>query len=169
MWYIVHDLKFDTFTESTAKRNCEPCGTNVIPYPLSSSSDCGDPMYLSFDCKTTSGQISFKTPSGTYRVTIIDPNTRKFFIQVKAGESLQLNQSLPFHLTSPRNSSTEVSSQVTDNVEIIWEPPLEPLCNVSADCMDWPHSTCKSGNDGKRCLCTISFLWDGTRLNCTKG
>ncbi|XP_030928795.1 G-type lectin S-receptor-like serine/threonine-protein kinase At4g03230 isoform X2 [Quercus lobata] len=149
-------------------QNCEPCGTNMIPYPLSTSSNCGDPMYFSFNCNT-SGQVSFKAPSGTYRVTNIDQNTSKFFIQVKDVGSLRLNQSLPFNLTTPRNSSSNVSSRVTDDVEIVWEPPLEPLCNLSADCKDWPHSTCKSAIDGKRrCLCTKSFRWDGTKLSCTQ-
>ncbi|KAK4577413.1 hypothetical protein RGQ29_027778 [Quercus rubra] len=144
-------------------QNCEPCGTNIIPYPLSTSSNCGDPMYFSFNCNTTSGQVSFKAPSGTYRVT------NKFFIQVKDVGSLRLNQSLPFNLTTPRNSSSNASSRVTDDVEIVWEPPLEPLCNLSANCKDWPHSTCKSAIDGKRrCLCTKSFRWDGTKLSCTQ-
>ncbi|XP_065618706.1 lysine-specific demethylase JMJ25 [Quercus suber] len=141
-------------TESTA-RNCVPCGTNMIPYPLSTSSNCGDPMYYSFDCDTTTGQVSFKAPSGTYRVSGIDPNKQKFFIQVKGGRSLRLNQSLPFNLTSPRNSSSNVSSKITNDVEIAWDPPLEPICNLTADCLDWQHSSCKSASDGKRrCFCT---------------
>ncbi|XP_030929143.1 G-type lectin S-receptor-like serine/threonine-protein kinase At4g03230 [Quercus lobata] len=149
-------------------QNCKPCGTNMIPYPLSTSSNCGDPMYFSFNCNT-SGQVSFKAPSGTYRVSSINQNTSKFFIQVKDVGSLRLNQSLPFNLTTPRNSSSNVSSRVTDDVEIVWEPPLEPICNLSADCWDWPHSTCKSAIDGKRrCLCTKSFQWDGTNLSCTQ-
>jgi hypothetical protein len=166
---IHHYLKLDSFAEQTV-RNCKPCGTNMIPYPLSTSSNCGDPMYFSFDCDTTSGQVSFKAPRGTYRVTGIDPNTRMFLIQVKGGGNPWLNQSLPFNLTSPRNSSSKISSEVTDDVEIVWEPPLEPICNLPADCKDWPYSTCKSARDGKRrCLCNISFQWDGTKLNCTKG
>ena len=169
LFVFIHYLKLDCFAETTVK-NCEPCGTNLIPYPLSTSSNCGDPMYFSFDCSTTLGLVSFKAPSGTYRVTGIDPNTRTFLIQVKDGRSPQLNQSLPFNLTSPRNSSSKNSSEVTDDVEIVWEPPLEPTCNLPADCKDWPHSTCKSARDGKRrCLCNISFQWDGTKLNCTKG
>ncbi|KAM4093281.1 hypothetical protein ACB094_06G103500 [Castanea mollissima] len=139
-------------------RNCVPCGTNMIPYPLSTSSNCGDPMYYSFDCNITTGQVSFKAPSGTYRVSGIDPNTQKFFIQVKDGRSLRLNKSLPFNLT-----------KITNDVEIAWDPPLEPICNLTADCEDWPHSSCKSASDGKRrCLCTVSFQWDGTNLNCTR-
>ena len=165
MFEFIHYLKLDISAEPTVQ-NCEPCGTNMIPYPLSTSSNCGDPMYFSFNCNTTSGQVSFNAPSGTYRVTSIDKKTTKFFIQVKGVGSLRLNQSLPFNLTTPRNSSSNVSSRVTDDVEIVWEP----LYNLSADCKDWPHSTCKSAIDGKRrCLCTKSFRWDGTKLNCTQG
>ena len=169
MFEFIHYLKLDISAEPTVQ-NCGPCGTNMIPYPLSTSSNCGDPMYFSFNCNTTTGQVSFKAPSGTYRVTSIDQNKSKFFIQVKDVDSLRLNQSLPFNLTTPRNSSSNVSSRVKDDVKIVWEPPLEPICNLSADCEDWPHSTCKSASDGKRrCLCTISFRWDGTKLSCTKG
>ena len=104
-------------------------------------------------------------PCGTniYRVNGIDPNTQKFFIQVKDGpRNLWLNQSLPFNLNSPRNSSS--------NVEIAWDPPLEPICNLTADCLDWQHSSCQSASDGKkRCLCTVSFRWDGTNLSCIQG
>ena len=121
-------------------------------------------MYFSFNCNTTSGQVSFNAPSGTYRVTIIDQNTTKFFIQVKDVGSLRLNQPLPFNQTTPRNSSSNILPRVTDDVEIVWEPPLELIRNLSTDCKDWPHSTCKSAIDGKRrCLCTKSFRWDGAK------
>ena len=169
MFEFIHYLKLDISAEPTVQ-NCEPCGTNMIPYPLSTSSNCGDPMYFSFNCNTTSGQVSFKAPSGTYRVTNIDQNTSKFFIQVKDVGSLRLNQSLPFNLTTPRKSSSNVSSRVTNDVEIVREPPQEPICNLPTDCNDWPHSTCKSAIDGKkRCLCTKSFRWDGSKLSCTQG
>ena len=62
------------------------------------------------------------------------------------------------------------SSEVTDEVEIAWEPPLEPICNSSANCNDWSHSSCKSARDGKRrCLCTFCYRWDGAMLKCRKG
>lgn len=159
---FIHYLKLKPCTEPTV-RDCVPCGTNMIPYPLSTSSNCGDTMYYSFDCNTTTGQVSFNAPSGTYQVNGIDPNTQKFFIQVKDGpRSLWLNQSLPFNLNSPRNSSS--------NVEIAWDPPPEPICNLTADCLDWQHSSCQSASDGKkRCLCTVSFRWDGTNLSCIQG
>nr|POF18398.1 g-type lectin s-receptor-like serine/threonine-protein kinase [Quercus suber] len=53
--------------ESTV-RNCKPCGINVIPYPLSTRPNCGDPMYFSFECNNSTGQLSFKSPTGTYQV-----------------------------------------------------------------------------------------------------
>ncbi|KAF3958737.1 hypothetical protein CMV_016386 [Castanea mollissima] len=153
----------------SAVQSCEPCGINVIPYPLSTGPSCGDPNYFNFNCNTTSGQVSFIAPSGTYRVASIDPDTRNFLIQVNDKGNLRLNHSLPFNLTSPRNFSSEISTEVTDEVEIVWEPPLEPICNSSADCNDWSHSTCKSARDGKRrCLCSFSYRWDGAMLKCRK-
>ena len=151
-------------------QRCEPCGINMIPNPLSTGPSCGDPNYFSFNCNTTSGQVSFIAPSGTYRVASIDPDARTFLIQVNDKGNLRLNHSLPFDLTSPRNFSSEISTEVADEVEIVWEPPLEPICNSSADCNDWSHSTCKSARDGKRrCLCTFSYRWDGAMLKCRKG
>ena len=144
----------------------------MVPYdPLTTGPSCGDhPNYLSFNCNTTSRQVSFMAPSGTYRVSSIDPYTRTFLIQVNDKGNLRLNHSLPFDLTSPRNFSSELSSEVTDEVEVAWEPPLEPIYNSSANCNDWSHSTCKSARDGKRrCLCTFSYRWDGTMLKCRKG
>uniref|UniRef100_A0A7N2LSH3 non-specific serine/threonine protein kinase n=2 Tax=Quercus lobata TaxID=97700 RepID=A0A7N2LSH3_QUELO len=153
----------------SAVQSCEPCGINMIPYPLSTGPSCGDPNYFSFNCNTTSGQVSFIAPSGTYRVASIDPDTRSFLIQVNDSGNLRFNHSLPFDLTSPRNFSSEISTEVIDEVEIVWEPPLEPICNSSAKCNDWSHSTCKSARDGKRrCLCTFSYRWDGAMLKCRK-
>ncbi|XP_059450904.1 uncharacterized protein LOC132181681, partial [Corylus avellana] len=151
--------------ESTV-RNCEPCGSNLIPYPLSTGINCGDPIYFSFYCNTSSGQVSFKLPSGTYRVTKIDPSAQTFVIQVKyAGYDINsrgtqlLNVSLPFK----RN----YSSQVKDEIEISWDPPLQPSCNSSRDCKDWPNSTCNIKDGKNRCVCEQDFFWDGSNLNCT--
>jgi len=156
--------KFYTFAEST-DRNCEPCGTNLIPYPLSTRTNCGDPMYFKFYCNTSSGQVSFKAPSGMYRVSRINPSTRKFVIQVKYDRSLGilLNELLyPFTMSKLSTDDGEV--------EISWETPQEPSCNSSRDCKDWPNSTCNITRDGKkRCLCNGRFPWDGSNLNCTKG
>ncbi|PON40691.1 S-locus glycoprotein [Trema orientale] len=87
-------------------RSCEACGTNLIPYPLSIGPNCGDPLYYSFHCNNSDGQVGFETPSGTFRVTSINPDTRTFFIRIKDddncknsdnGKFLKLNQSWPQH------------------------------------------------------------------------
>ncbi|KAG7987961.1 hypothetical protein I3843_03G161000 [Carya illinoinensis] len=151
-------------------RDCEPCGTNIIPYPLSTGPNCGDPMYFSFYCNYSTGQVSFRpsNSAGAYRVERIDPSTRTFFIQVKyagnsvagnSGENQLLNFSLPFN----------VIWGLSDEVEISWNPPWEPTCISSSDCMAWTHSTCKAKKDGEeRCLCNPSFRWDALNLNCVK-
>jgi hypothetical protein len=164
--------KFYTFAESTV-RNCDPCGTNLIPYPLSTGPNCGDRMYFSFDCNSSTSQVSFKAPSSTYRVASIDPSTQTFVIQVNVGFERNssgtqlLNDLMPFNELS--NDSGKFSSSVEAEIKISWQTPLEPSCNSSGDCKEWPNSTCNVTRDGKRCLCTGNFQWDGSNLNCTKG
>ncbi|KAK8519070.1 hypothetical protein V6N12_012299 [Hibiscus sabdariffa] len=155
--------------EST-KRSCETCGTNLIPYPLSTGPKCGDATYRSFRCNVTSGEVTFDVPSGNYRVTSIDPETRKFVIQTNDANDCKtgnlgddfflFKQLLPFHVTS---------RCTTDEVEIGWDPPLEPTCSSPTDCKDWPNSTCNVTSVGtKRCLCNTNFRWDDSSLNCTE-
>ncbi|KAJ4839051.1 hypothetical protein Tsubulata_037792, partial [Turnera subulata] len=93
--------------ESTT-RGCGSCGTDMIPYPLSTGSQCGDPAYFNFYCNTSTGQLSFETPSGAYRITRVDTELHKFVIQTKDADSckalnsnvkfLLSNQSSPFHV-----------------------------------------------------------------------
>jgi hypothetical protein len=145
----------------------------LIPYPLSTGPNCGDRMYLSFDCNSSTGQVSFKAPSSTYRVASIDQSTRTFVIQVNVGLERNsigtqlLNDSMPF--IELFNDSGKFSSSVEAEIKISWETPHEPSCNSSGDCKEWPNSTCNATRDEKRCLCTGNFLWDGSNLNCTKG
>ncbi|KAG2717138.1 hypothetical protein I3843_03G160900 [Carya illinoinensis] len=153
----------------TAARNCEPCGTNMIPYPLSTSRNCGDTTYFSFYCNMSSGQVSFNATSGNYRVTSINPSTRNFSIRPNARNrtrDLQLNPSSPFHVSD--DSSGKSNSEVEDEMEISWDPPGEPSCSSLADCKDWPQSTCNPRGHGKSCLCNLNFRWNGSNLNCTK-
>ncbi|VVA35920.1 Hypothetical predicted protein [Prunus dulcis] len=165
--------------ESTV-RDCKPCGTTIIPYPLSTGPDCGDPMYSRFNCSTIIGQLSFVGLTGTFfRVISINPSTQRFVIQTKncdpmnRVQSQQLNLS-PFTVTRwcyvpLGNFSSQVSSGGTNAVEIGWELPLEPACTISADCRGWPHSTCSPASDGKkRCLCNANYQWSGFNLNCTQ-
>ncbi|EXB58573.1 G-type lectin S-receptor-like serine/threonine-protein kinase [Morus notabilis] len=165
--------------ESTV-RNCNPCGTSIVPYPLSTGPDCGDPihytMYFSFQCSTSTGSVTFKSPSGEYRVISTDPGNRKFVIQVEdfdncearnsRGKNLQLNKSLPFSVSN--SCYAKDSHKDRGEIEIVWEIPSEPTCTSQASCKEWPDSTCSIGRGGnKRCLCNKNFDWDGVKLNCT--
>ncbi|KAL9297624.1 hypothetical protein ACSQ67_023520 [Phaseolus vulgaris] len=167
--------------ESTGN-SCGTCGTNSIPYPLSTGPSCGDPMYFSFQCNNSSGELDFKTPGGTYQVISINPDTRKFLIHRKdvlncdqgsRDKFLSLNQSFPFHLSgychaNPSIFSSNAPMKQGVEIEFSWDPPCEPMCSSLLDCKDWPNSTCNITRDGKkRCLCNTDFIWDGLKLNCT--
>ncbi|OMO99871.1 hypothetical protein COLO4_13054 [Corchorus olitorius] len=176
--------------KKTGSRKTCGCGTNVIPYPLSTGPSCGDPMYLSFNCQneTDTGQMSFNVSGGgAYRVTSINPETQKFSIQVNSSECrssrnameklLQLPAgSPPFFVSSPcnptrNNFSIDSSSEELwfYEVEIGWKPPPEPICNKSSeDCRDWPNSSCKVASDGThRCLCNKFYQWNSSNVMCT--
>ncbi|CAN1124011.1 G-type lectin S-receptor-like serine/threonine-protein kinase At4g03230 [Linum perenne] len=166
--------------ESTA-RSCETCGTSMIPYPLSTGPNCGDPMYSSFQCNTTTGQISFQ-PQGTttaaYRVTMIDPESHKFVIQTDDTHSCKsldnLNKSSsPFHVMKLCNADVgSLNSELSFKLEIGYDPPPEPSCSNSIDCKDWPNSSCNETRSDhgkkKRCICSSNFVWDGLNLNCSE-
>lgn len=163
----------------------------MIPYPLSTGADCGDPAYSSFRCDNSTGQVRFRIPGGEYGVTSIDPEKRKFVIDTRQpqsvdncdarnsrGTTLHLNQTLPFNVTNwcyaeaeMHSYTSQVSSRYrTNEVEIAWEPPmLEPICISSANCKGLPHSTCKEKDGKRRCLCDTNFKWNGLTLNCTQG
>ncbi|KAF9661844.1 hypothetical protein SADUNF_Sadunf19G0111000 [Salix dunnii] len=76
-------ITVDDIGRQLKAKSCEPCGINVIPYPLSTGSHCGNPMYFSFHCNTSTGKLSFKTQNGTYNITTIDQDVRTFVIQDK--------------------------------------------------------------------------------------
>ncbi|KAG4967636.1 hypothetical protein JHK87_033287 [Glycine soja] len=149
--------------ESTG-RNCGTCGTNFIPYPLSTGPSCGDPMYFSFHCNISTGELDFETPGGTYQVISINPEAQKFLIhrknvlncdQSSRDKFLPLNKSFPFHLTSncyadPSIFSSNAPMKHGVEIELSWEQPLEPICSSLLDCKEWPNSTCNTSSDGKK-------------------
>ncbi|XP_009762554.1 G-type lectin S-receptor-like serine/threonine-protein kinase At4g03230 isoform X1 [Nicotiana sylvestris] len=166
------------------RRNCRPCGPNVIPYPLSSEPHCGDSSYYSFACNDSTGEVSFQTLNGSYPVIDIDIDNRRFVIQVHEENSCDntkkpgtqvawLNQSLPFHPINRCYNTEKLQNRTSGQARygirmIMWEPPLEPTCIASADCEDWPNSSCNMTGQGKRrCLCNQYYKWDGSVLNCT--
>ncbi|KAL5581842.1 hypothetical protein UlMin_014284 [Ulmus minor] len=151
-----------SFDIKSTARNCNPCGTTIIPYPLSTGPDCGDSEY---------------NISGEYPVISVDPNMKFFVIQVKMstsetrnsrGKILQLNESLPF--TTVAHEPGKFGSVDSSKAEILigWDPPQEPTCTSQANCKEWRHSNCSNAADGKqRCLCNTDFVWNSETLNCT--
>ena len=179
----MHKPRYYTCAELTT-RNCGTCGTNMIPYPLSTGPKCGDPEYFRFNCDYDTGQVSFKVIDSSYRVSSIDPKALKFVIQVKDANcsSPSLIRQIP-KLKSPfsmtgvcnasktdkfsSNSKTTLNSSV--EIEISWDPPPEPECTLSADCKDWPNSICTTRRGRRKCFCNENFKWNGQSLNCTQG
>ncbi|XP_050379933.1 uncharacterized protein LOC126797337 [Argentina anserina] len=166
--------------ESTV-RDCEPCGTTMIPYPLSTGPDCGDRMYSRFKCNNLTGQVSFVGLKDTFRVISIIPSTQIFLIQGipravpkcdsrNRAKALQLNPSFPFKMSSWCSADLgNFSSGARNVLELGWELSPEPACNTSADCKGWPNSTCNPTRDGtKRCLCNISFQWNASNFKCSQ-
>ncbi|KAF5726432.1 serine/threonine-protein kinase [Tripterygium wilfordii] len=170
--------------EST-RRSCETCGTNIIPYPLSTEPSCGDIRYWSFNCSNDTGQLSFQTYTGFYSVANIKPENRTFSVLVQnctdvesANRLLQLNHSSMFYVSRGCNdvwNQPKLDGFLEDNdfkeVEIAWMLPPEPICYASKDCIDWPHSSCRASGNGKKCQCQCNefFHWEPSLLNCTAG
>ncbi|KAI8008307.1 G-type lectin S-receptor-like serine/threonine-protein kinase [Camellia lanceoleosa] len=158
-----------TDIESTS-RDCEPCGANILPYPLRTGQNCGDPMYNNFLCNKSAGQVEFQESSGIYRVTSINPDNLTFIIEltdtVKNADICRANN---FHV-SPSLPYKVIGSSCNAGlaVEICWDPAPQPTCTSLEDCKDWPNSSCDTTADGKRrCLCNANYQWDGLKLNCT--
>ncbi|KAI8007314.1 G-type lectin S-receptor-like serine/threonine-protein kinase [Camellia lanceoleosa] len=158
-----------TDIESTS-RDCEPCGANILPYPLRTGQNCGDPMYNNFRCNKSTGQVEFQEPSGIYRVTSIDPDNLRFIIQLTdtvknadicRSKNFRVSPSLPYKVIGS-------SCNAGLAVEISWDPAPMPTCTSLEDCKDWPNSSCNTTEDGKRrCLCNANYQWHGLELNCT--
>lgn len=145
----------------------------MIPYPLSTGPNCGDPLYSGFDCDKSTGIFHFQDLSRNYRVININKENRTFVIEGNnetanscdarnlSRQIVKLNQSSPFTVTNWCYKR---------RIEISWKPPLEPSCNGYGDCRDWPNSSCHARKNGtSRCYCDQKYHWDGTRLNCVQG
>ncbi|KAJ9686797.1 hypothetical protein PVL29_015581 [Vitis rotundifolia] len=155
---------------------------NLIPYPLSTGPNCGDPMYFNFRCDNVTDQVWFALPNGSYQITSITPERSKFLIQVNDIDNceaqnsqdkkiLQLNP--PFGIASwcnadTGNSSSSMSMKGQYEIEISWNPPPEPVCTSATDCKDWPNLSCRMQNRTRRCFCNQNFKWNTSSLNCTQ-
>ncbi|KAJ9135055.1 hypothetical protein P3X46_032276 [Hevea brasiliensis] len=161
------------------KRSCKTCGIHIIPYPLSTGRNCGDPLYSHFWCENETGQLSFLTNNFiSYPVTGINRESRTFSIQIEEADctSVGSNLQLPrqFDIASECNAyqsnySLDLFKRkgLKKELEIKWKPPLAPVCDKPDDCIDWPNSTCSGQNEAKLCTCEESFQWDSNEVNCT--
>ncbi|KAM7262834.1 hypothetical protein ACFE04_000517 [Oxalis oulophora] len=96
-----------------SQKTCPNCGSVEVPYPLSTSSNCGDPAYT-LHCDPHSKKLYFDALNGSsYLVLRIEASFRHMVIQpspwlsekcvtqdMVASEGLRLNQSLPYNVTS---------------------------------------------------------------------
>ncbi|KAG9451918.1 hypothetical protein H6P81_004822 [Aristolochia fimbriata] len=89
-------------------KRCPSCGANIIPYPLSTGPNCGDPAYRSFSCNTSIGELRFQALDGvSYPVTSINAEELTFVIQPRRicwpnepkSRDLRLNSTQPFQIT----------------------------------------------------------------------
>ena len=157
-----------TFAAPTP-RTCEPCGTNTVPYPLSTEPNCGHLAYFNFRCNTSTGKLSFTANNiVSYKVISLDPSSRTFTIYNEhnsfkgycaEGSKYKGNLKVfsPFYFAN--------DSPCSEQVEVSWNPPSEPVCDKFVDCYGWKHSTCSKGN---RCLCNANYKWSDDLLRCTK-
>ncbi|MED6204992.1 hypothetical protein PIB30_013988 [Stylosanthes scabra] len=144
---------------------CNPCGIYTIPYPLSTEPNCGDPEYK-FDCSYSTGQVSFMMPGGqSKRVTWIDENTRKFYIE--ADDTVHCDYIYQNDRPDPPFNVTNWCFK-ENQIEISWQPPAERPCNKPNDCIGFPHSTCRPTTEGEnKCLCDPKYQWNATISTCT--
>ncbi|KAH7431943.1 hypothetical protein KP509_07G000100 [Ceratopteris richardii] len=100
------------FPGSAGAPQCPACGNTTVPYPLSTSSSCGDHNYKVV-CNASEGKLSLNVPSGSYPIIAINPNFQSLTIASPSigpantcetpdlhEGGLVLNSSLPFNVTS---------------------------------------------------------------------
>ncbi|WJX38336.1 hypothetical protein P8452_26009 [Trifolium repens] len=122
---------------------CPPCGNTTVPFPLSTTPTCGDPLYK-IQC-TTSGSLLFNTVNNSYPIQSINPKTQRIIIQPasiipktctttdKIHQGIILNNTLPFNITS---SNTIVYLNCTRTLL------LSPLnCSAASACHAYINNT----------------------------
>ncbi|KAK8563800.1 hypothetical protein V6N12_035936 [Hibiscus sabdariffa] len=89
---------------------CPNCGRNLVPYPLSTGPDCGDPWYK---VRCNEGKLWFDAFNGSsYEISSINPMTQTLVIHPPgfaekkcvaadyATQGIRLDENLPFNITS---------------------------------------------------------------------
>ncbi|CAK9315350.1 unnamed protein product [Citrullus colocynthis] len=133
-------------SEFTQLDFCKTCGSNIVPYPLSLSteSDCGNPLYRNFSCNFSTGQIIFQTADVYYNVTNINPQLKTFTIATngsicRGNDTNAIQKLLKLEHSSTFKVSSNCNSEFNE-IDIQWEKPFEPICSSLRDCTNWPNS-----------------------------
>ncbi|XP_011023735.1 PREDICTED: wall-associated receptor kinase-like 20 [Populus euphratica] len=132
---------------------CPKCGNMLVPYPLSTSDNCGNPMYRIY---CNNGALEFLSAQGLYyRILSINPSAYKLVIRPPligkdtcyssdlAVGGLGLDENLPFNI-SVRN--TVMLFNCSDNIL------LSPLnCSSTSYCRQYEEIEEGSGCKGTLC------------------
>lgn len=137
---------------------CPPCGTAAVPYPLSTTPTCGDQSYK-IRCNTSTATLHLDTLNNSYPITSITTSIQRLVIAPASllpntciatdlvHQGVQLNQSLPFNVTS---ANTIMYLNCSDT---LLGSPLD--CNSTSLCHTYVNSTrsLASCNDASSSIC----------------
>ncbi|KAJ7973305.1 Wall-associated receptor kinase-like 20 [Quillaja saponaria] len=140
-------------TKVSALNTCPKCGSIEVPYPLSTSENCGDSRYKVY-CKN--GSLQFLSAKGFYyNILSINPSAYKLVISPPLIQKntcyssdltlggLLLDENLPFNI-STRN--TVMLLNCTDNIL------LSPLnCSLNSFCRQFENVELGNGCRGTLC------------------
>ncbi|KAM1406662.1 hypothetical protein ACFX2F_001351 [Malus domestica] len=145
---------------------CPDCGTTTVPYPLSTSPTCGDQSYK---IRCSAGSLLFDTLNNSYPIESVSPASQRLVLRPSAflpntciatdivHEGLQLNNSLPFNVTS---SNTILYLNCTDT---LLRSPLN--CTASSLCHTYINGTGLVGSCKESLCCTFRAGGSSTSYN----
>lgn len=146
---------------SSSPNNCPKCGTMDVPYPLSTSDNCGNPNYKVY-CKNDT--LEFLSSVGFYyKILNISPYTSRLIISPPSiqkhscqSSDLSLN-GFKIDENSPFNISSRNTIMLFNCSENILLSPLN--CSSSSPCRRFEEA-----NEGKNCNNTLccSYLKDAS-------
>lgn len=124
---------------------CRDCGRTPVPYPLSTSPDCGDQTYK---IRCTAGTLWFDAVNkSAYMITDINPLTQRMVIRPAdlagetciasdmATEGIQLDDNLPFNITS---SNTILLLNCSEGMLQLQQAPIN--CSSNSICHSYIYN-----------------------------
>ncbi|KAI4338176.1 hypothetical protein L6164_016520 [Bauhinia variegata] len=124
------------------------------------SSECQAFSY-EFTEKSTSTCWIWKTDLTTVEEEYLE-HGRNLSVRVN---NLDIDENQHIEFSSPFHVDKQCYEKA---LGVIWDPPLEPNCSNSTDCLGWAHSTCNASATGiGKCICDTSYGWNDSTLSCT--